>query len=352
MSMADEYGFSSQVLAPNDEISFSENEFARMLATQLDDSASSIQRISAWVVKRTMYSKSIVAVWSKELLKARKDRKLPYFYLANDIIQNSRKICFDFIDDFIAVFPVSFKMTVRDVNPRVVGKLRRLLSIWESREIYDNSALAPIWRLVGGPHASDGEGHEYISVEDRIVAEEPGHQKNSKDSESLRDGILKELHAQKAPVNVVLTDDLISAIKGMENSASSDAVVRERIAALPPEVSDPYLLRHLRDESEAASLSEKVDQAVNLLQSYNGRLAREMNDRKRLNKMILSFLEDQKRQMGAEEEKLESLSKQLNHCNRLSIELEQHLQSLPDISDADLNPLPDAKDLFRHQDQE
>ncbi len=35
---------------------------------------------------------------------------------------------------------------------------------------------------------------------------------------------------------------LVQALEDLENSASSDAQVRERIAALPPEVSDAGLL--------------------------------------------------------------------------------------------------------------
>ena len=44
-------------------------------------------------------------------------------------------------------------------------------------------------------------------------------------------------------------DELIKALSDLENSASSDAAVRERIAALPPEVSDVSLLEKLSGTS-------------------------------------------------------------------------------------------------------
>ncbi len=44
------------------------------------------------------------------------------------------------------------------------------------------------------------------------------------------------------------TENLIKALEDLENSASSDAAVRERIAALPPEVSDASLLGKLAGE--------------------------------------------------------------------------------------------------------
>ncbi len=45
-------------------------------------------------------------------------------------------------------------------------------------------------------------------------------------------------------------DELIKALEELENSASSDAAVRERIAALPPEVSDVTLLDTLKGEQQ------------------------------------------------------------------------------------------------------
>ena len=41
-------------------------------------------------------------------------------------------------------------------------------------------------------------------------------------------------------------EDLVKVLQDLENAASSDAAVRERIAALPPEVSDVSLLDKLR----------------------------------------------------------------------------------------------------------
>lgn len=46
------------------------------------------------------------------------------------------------------------------------------------------------------------------------------------------------------------TETLIKALEDLENSASSDAAVRERIAALPPEVSDAGLLGKLAGRKE------------------------------------------------------------------------------------------------------
>ena len=44
----------------------------------------------------------------------------------------------------------------------------------------------------------------------------------------------------------------------MENSASSDAIVREKIARLPPDVSEVVHLEKLKSAKEGAELMEKV----------------------------------------------------------------------------------------------
>lgn len=51
---------------------------------------------------------------------------------------------------------------------------------------------------------------------------------------------------------------MIRALIELENSASSDAVVREQIANLPPEVSEVAMLSKLEDKEQAAKLAAQV----------------------------------------------------------------------------------------------
>lgn len=53
-------------------------------------------------------------------------------------------------------------------------------------------------------------------------------------------------------------EELIKALLNLENSASSDANIRERIANLPPEVSEIALLSKLEDKEAAAKLIVQV----------------------------------------------------------------------------------------------
>lgn len=80
----------------------------------------------------------------------------------------------------------------------------------------------------------------------------------------------------------------------LENSASSDAAVREQIASLPPEVSEVSLLANLADRSAADQLSTAVNEAAALLADYNGRLQSEMEERKKLLTMLRDYTLAQK----------------------------------------------------------
>ena len=53
-------------------------------------------------------------------------------------------------------------------------------------------------------------------------------------------------------------EDLVKALQDLENSASSDAIVREKIARLPPEVSEAGHLEKLESMKDGKKLMKKV----------------------------------------------------------------------------------------------
>lgn len=65
--------------------------------------------------------------------------------------------------------------------------------------------------------------------------------------------------------------------------------MRERIASLPPEVSEVSLLANLSDRATADQLSLAVNEAAALLAEYNSRLQAEMEDRKKLLTMLRDY---------------------------------------------------------------
>ncbi|KAJ8776089.1 hypothetical protein J1605_015815 [Eschrichtius robustus] len=149
----------------------------------------------------------------------------------------------------------------------------------------------------------------------------------------------------------LLTEELIKALQDLENAASGDATVRQKIASLPQEVQDVSLLEKITDKEAAERLSKTVDEACLLLAEYNGRLAAELEDRRQLARMLVEYTQNQKDVLSEKEKKLEEYKQKLARVTQVRKELKSHIQSLPDLSllpnvTGGLAPLPSAGDLF------
>uniref|UniRef100_K7FA55 Regulation of nuclear pre-mRNA domain containing 1B n=1 Tax=Pelodiscus sinensis TaxID=13735 RepID=K7FA55_PELSI len=145
----------------------------------------------------------------------------------------------------------------------------------------------------------------------------------------------------------LLTEDLIKALQDLENAASGDATVRQKIASLPQEVQDVSLLEKITDKEAAERLSKTVDEACLLLAEYNGRLAAELEDRRQLARMLIEYTQNQKDVLTEKEKKLEEYKQKLARVTQVRKELKSHIQSLPDLSllpnvTGGLAPLPSA----------
>ena len=126
-------------------------------------------------------------------------------------------------------------------------------------------------------------------------------------------------------------EELIQALQDLENSASSDAIVREKIAKLPPEVSEVTKLEGIKSAAEAQVLQGQVEEANTLLDDYNRRLQEELRYRKKVGKMIGEFLSAQKDLLAQAEERLETYLDKLEKIHQVKEELKSHIASLPDI---------------------
>lgn len=116
----------------------------------LDTSQLNIERLSEDFIKINLKDDSItedlVKLWKFFLVK--KSNKLPYIYLANDIIQNSlsRKMTIQdlFFKELLEIFPLLYQ----NVNDKVRKEIQKLLDIWTERNIYDSEKLSYLQSLL------------------------------------------------------------------------------------------------------------------------------------------------------------------------------------------------------------
>ncbi|XP_033118572.1 regulation of nuclear pre-mRNA domain-containing protein 1B-like [Anneissia japonica] len=438
----------------------------------LSNSQQSIQTLSLWLIHHRKHARSIVKLWHAELQKTKISRKLLFVYLANDVVQNSKRKGQEFTKEFSTVMESAFIHVISVTDEKTKGSMERVCTIWADRGVFDATLIKQLQSTFVSPsntpldspppnefepaspkkpktdpaeqmqktmqellkELNEEEPHirnvyEILNTQHQAMLLwqyifEDIHNKDSAEKLStlvndavsmltdyngrldlemeerkrvlkmLRDyrlgqkdqlvaaekkleeykqklnkvtTVRKELksHIQNLPDLTLLpdvttgglpplpsTEVLVQCLRDLEHSASSDAAVREKIAKLPPEVQDVSLLERIKDKDSAEKLSTLVNDAVSMLTDYNGRLDLEMEERKRVLKMLRDYRLGQKDQLVAAEKKLEEYKQKLNKVTTVRKELKSHIQNLPDltllpdVTTGGLPPLPSAGDLF------
>ncbi|XP_039592024.1 regulation of nuclear pre-mRNA domain-containing protein 1B isoform X3 [Polypterus senegalus] len=301
--------------------SFSESALEKKLS-ELSNSQQSVQTLSLWIIHHRKHSATIVNVWHRELKKAKSNRKLTFLYLANDVIQNSKRKGPEFTRDFETVLVDACSHVAREADEGCKKHLERLLNIWQERNVYGvdfiqqlklaiEDSNSPKHKLKGKQHGSRRakvELQEPIEVIEEKKTVKRTYQKIQEEEEEEDDDYRGHYSPQdNDTTGPLLTEELIKALQDLENAASGDAAVRQKIASLPQEVQDVSLLEKITDKEAAEKLSKTVDEACLLLAEYNGRLAAELEDRRQLARMLTDYIQNQKEVLAEREKKLECL---------------------------------------------
>jgi len=364
---------------------FTESALERKLH-ELRDSQKEIQAVSAYVMHHRQHFKAVVRVWYKYLKLIPLGRKLTAMYVANDVVQNSKKRGPEYAREFGTVMRKVFEhLAGLDFDDKTIMSLVRLIGIWQERQIFDKKILdeiSKIWKHKNslGKHNQSNSDSDQISPQKRRESagsnvsdrERRKSRENAEVDDLLDETLPPGMGVPPTPAlndeSVVLSprqggspgsgdppepEELIQALQHLENSASSDAVVREKIAKLPPSVSEVGRIAALNTVSEGQTLMVQVEEASGLLDDYNGRLQEELKDRKKVGVMLSEFLSAQRDLLAQAEERLELYLDKLEKIHGVKDELKSHIAALPDIpvlptASTGLAPLPSAGDLFTH----
>ncbi|XP_070600432.1 regulation of nuclear pre-mRNA domain-containing protein 1B isoform X1 [Erythrolamprus reginae] len=364
--------------------SFSESALERKLS-ELSNSQQSVQTLSLWLIHHRKHAGPIVVVWHRELRKAKSSRKLTFLYLANDVIQNSKKKGPEFTKEFESVLVDAFSHVAREADEGCKKPLERLLNIWQERSVYGGEFIQQLKLSMedsNSPQPKVTEEKKSLKrTFQQMQEEEDDDYPGSYSPQDANPGPLLVRWQEGSPTGRMgqqaatrgspeyaqqedrrggrppflrqtdKAEDLVKALQDLENAASGDATVRQKIASLPQEVQDVSLLEKITDKEAAERLSKTVDEACLLLAEYNGRLAAELEDRRQLARMLIEYTQTQKDVLTEKEKKLEEYKQKLARVTQVRKELKSHIQSLPDLSllpnvTGGLAPLPSAGDLF------
>lgn len=287
-------------------------------------------------------------VFITDFLLAIPNRKLVFLYLANDVIQNSKKKGPEYGESFCSILAKAFKdIAQRCEDEKTFRSLDRILKIWDERGVYESDKIKEFYEnLKSNPKTanilkpsappvdivktSPAKKRDETSTRKRKTDESSGSTTNGNSdkkkpkptapttsaSKAVKAITLEvngkvETHVTLSPQHTVVEGDppepeeLIKMFTDLEEAASSDAATREKITKLPPEVSDLEALTKLEDKEAAIKLSKKVNDAVQLLKDYNTRLANEMTERNKLTVMLKDFQREQQELLVQAEQRLE-----------------------------------------------
>lgn len=359
---------------------FSEAVFERKLM-ELRESQKEIQQLAGYLIHNRAHYRAMVRVWYKNLKNLHINRKLCAMYLCNDVVQNSKKKGPEFAKEFGNHMRRVFDhLATMDFDEKTISSITKLLNVWVERQIFEKKVLQEVisvWDVKRGkappPNkrrstSGSAASHEAERRKSREMAEFNDIDDMLESSMALEStSPASGSAATLAEESLVLSprqggspgsgdppepEELIKALQDLENSASSDATVREKIAKLPPGVSEIARLSSVKNMAESEALTTQVEEASSLLDNYNVRLQDELKDRKKVGSMIAEFLSAQKDLLAQAEERLEQYQDKMDKYQSMREEINSHIAALPDIPvlppTAGLAPLPSAGDLFTH----
>ncbi|XP_039063464.1 regulation of nuclear pre-mRNA domain-containing protein 1B-like [Hibiscus syriacus] len=97
--------------------------------SKLNNSQQSIESLSRWCITHRKKAKQIVETWDKLFISFQKERHVSFLYLANDILQNSRRKGSEFVNEFWKVLPDSLKCVYDDGDEYGKKAVTRLVTV-------------------------------------------------------------------------------------------------------------------------------------------------------------------------------------------------------------------------------
>ncbi|GMI99410.1 hypothetical protein HRI_003610300 [Hibiscus trionum] len=118
---------------------FSEQILADKLS-KLNSTQQCIETLSHWCIFHQSKAELVVATWDKQFHSSQMAQKVPLLYLANDILQNSKRKGNEFVNEFWKVLPAALKDLLENGDDRGKNVVSRLVGIWEERRVFGSRA--------------------------------------------------------------------------------------------------------------------------------------------------------------------------------------------------------------------
>lgn len=158
--------------------SFNPQIFVEKLA-KLNSTQASIETLSHWCIFHMNKAKQVVETWARQFHSSPRDRRLAFLYLANDILQNSRRKGSEFVGEFWKVLPDALRDMIENGDEFGRNNAQRLIGIWEERKVFGSRGQILKEELVGKQVENNNRNGKHIATKmkqptgstiDKIVA--------------------------------------------------------------------------------------------------------------------------------------------------------------------------------------
>ncbi|KAK0169077.1 hypothetical protein PV327_002823 [Microctonus hyperodae] len=230
-----------------------DGEFFEKRLQALKDSQESIQSLSSWCLERRTHHKKIVATWLQVLKKVKVEHRLTLFYLANDVIQYSKRKNFEFVESWGTTLQRATTM-VRD--EKVKHRILRIFKIWDQRQVYDEEFLADLSGLISAAPKKKAEPQPITVPEEFQASLLISTMRSCATLEQATDARLRDL--RDSNIDIDNADELCASLK--DRRRVEDAEKEVEIAVKSVENYVRALEAEIRERTQVLDLLEQADQ--------------------------------------------------------------------------------------------
>ena len=211
--------------------------------------------MSHWCVFHRKRAKVLAPVWQKELRAAPGKRKLSFLYLANDVLQNSRKKGSEWIEALWPKMEWAMKHTLRATSDEKTAKsCAKLVKVWLDRRIFGSRSLEGWLDASAGDDAADAAADAATAAEAAATAAARAPLVARRKEERLT-----EIPAALTGKNAALAKALEAAEKAITALAAADATCA---ADLPDEVLADGFVEAAADPEDAKRKIQAAESAL------------------------------------------------------------------------------------------
>ncbi|KAI5711027.1 hypothetical protein M8J75_013463 [Diaphorina citri] len=267
-------------------VEFNDQFFEKRLLN-LKETQDSITGLSAWCLQHRESHKAIVGTWLKVLKKVKIEQRLTLFYLANDVIQYSKRKSLQFVESWGTALQ---KATTLVRDDKVKGKILRLFKIWNERSIYDEVFLSDLCGLLTTTTKKNASA-ENTEFQPNVMFDK------MKNMELLEDNTNEELtFISENPLNLNDIKSLSSIVKerrtsGLDvDSELEDSIchLKKYMLCLKQEVAERTSLLELLEQGEAFYESQKKEAKV-VSNAYKNFGSRVKTMKRKLDELVTSL---------------------------------------------------------------